>query len=53
MVSSGMHVKFPEYFLKDVIRFGVVTVAGTHGDGHGKAVQEDVWEDLSWAAFRG
>lgn len=52
MVSSGMHVKFPKYFLKDFIQFWFVTLAGKHKDGHGKAVQKDICEDLSWAAFR-
>ena len=37
MVSSGMHVKFPKYFLKDFIQFWFVTLAGKHQDGHGEA----------------
>lgn len=52
MVSSGMHVKFPKYFLKDFIQFCFVTLAGKHKDGRGKAVQKDICEDLSWAAYR-
>lgn len=52
MVSSGMHVKFPEYFLKDFSQFWFVTLAGKHKDGHEEAVQKDVCEDLSRAAFR-
>lgn len=52
MVSSGMHVKFPKYFLKDFIQFWFVTLAGKRKDGHGKAVQKDVCEDWSWAASR-
>lgn len=51
MVSSGMHVKFPKYFLKDFMQFWFVTLAGKHKDGHGKAVQKNICEDLSWAAF--
>lgn len=52
MVSSGMHVKFPKYFLEDFIQFWLVTLAGKHKDGHGKAVRKDICEDLSRAAFR-
>lgn len=52
MVSSGMRVKFPEYFLKDFSQFGFVTLAGKHKDGHGKAVQKEICKDLSRAAFR-
>lgn len=49
MVSSGMHVKFPESFLKDFI---FVTLVGMQKGGYGKAVQKDICEDWSWAAFR-
>ena len=35
-----MHVKFPDYFLKDFIQFWFVTLAGKHQDGHGQAVQK-------------
>lgn len=52
MVSSGMRVKFPEYFLKDFIQFWLSTLAGKHKDGHGKTVQKDTCEDLSRAALR-
>lgn len=36
MVSSGMHVKFPKYFLKDFIQFWFVTLAVKRKDGHGR-----------------
>lgn len=45
MVSSGMHVKFLKYFLKDFIQFWFVTFAGKHQGGHGQAVQKDICED--------
>lgn len=51
MVSSGMHVKFPgKRSPRAVFSLGFVVEKGK--DGPGQAVQKDVCEDLSWAAFR-
>lgn len=52
VVSSRTGIRFATGFLKDLMSFGLVNLAGQHKDGQGQAVQRAIWEDLKWAAFR-